>query len=63
VCPVNYAHKLGVWKLFDEALKYKKYLRRFASVPENKLNHIGIIGYTQVIKNGSKYNYWDKKRI
>lgn len=63
ICPLNYAHKLGVWNLFDEALMYKKYLKCFAGVPENKLNHIGIIGYTQVIKNGSKYNYWDKKEF
>lgn len=63
VCPVNYAHKLGVWNLFNEALKYKEYLRHFASAPKNKLNSIGIVGYKQLIKNGNKYNWWDKKEF
>ena len=63
ICPVNYAHKLGVWPLFDEALKYKKYLGRFAGVTEKKLNSIGIIGYQQMIKNGSNYTLWDEKEF
>ena len=63
ICPINYAHKHAVWNLFDEALKYKEYLRRFAGVPENKMNSIGIIGYQQTIKNGSKYNFWDEKEF
>ncbi len=63
ICPVNYAHKHGEWNLFKEAKNIKKYLERFADVPKNKLNQIGIVGYTQMIKDGRKYKYWNKEEF
>ncbi len=45
ICPKNYAHKLGIWNLYDEAILYKKHLARLSN--NNDLNRIAAIGYLQ----------------
>jgi len=47
VVPRNYAHRLGVWNLFNEARYYRYCLSRFAKVDEQLLSKIAIVGYTQ----------------
>lgn len=59
LCPLNYSHKHGIWNLFDEACNYKKYLGRFAGVPEEKLDLISIIGYEQMIYMDNKFIVWN----
>jgi len=59
VCPSNYAHKSGVWNVFEEARRYKRLLARFARVPRDKLCAIGILGYTQFIQRDGDYRYWN----
>ena len=58
LCPQNYAHKLGVWKLFDEACRYKKYLLQFAGVTKEKLGFITLLGYEQRIVIDGKSRPW-----
>ncbi len=60
ICPVNYAHRNGVWNVFDEACKYFNYLKRFAEVPTDKMNKIAIIGYKQDVKINGKYVEWNE---
>ena len=47
VVPRNYAHRLGVSNLFNEARYYRYCLSRFAKVDEQLLSKIAIVGYTQ----------------
>ncbi len=45
MCPTNYAHKIGVWNLYKEAVLYKKHLKRvFGS---ELLDRVAVFGYTQ----------------
>lgn len=63
VAPFNYAHKLGIWNLFDEASRYKFFLQRFAGVPSEKMALISIVGYEQRIFRDGEYRYWDKSEF
>ncbi len=59
VCPTNYAHRHGVWNLYEEARGQKRFLRRFAQVPRDRLSLIGIVGYEQrLLRNGASV-VWD----
>lgn len=45
ICPKNYAHSVGVWNLYKEAVTYKAHLvRLFGPVA---MERIFIVGYTQ----------------
>ncbi len=63
LCPQNYAHTHGVWNLYEEACRYKRYLKRFAGVVDEKLSLIGIVGYRQMIYNGIKYKDWNDEEF
>ncbi len=53
VCPTNYAHKVGVWNLYKEAVSYKKHLKRvFGS---ESLDRVAVLGYTQYAYLESKW--------
>lgn len=45
LCPKNYAHKVGIWDLFKEAVAYKSHLARVFQ--SSSLNRVYVIGYTQ----------------
>lgn len=45
ICPKNYAHKVGVWDLYKEAVTYKAHLARVFD--SSALERIFIIGYVQ----------------
>ena len=45
ICPKNYAHKVGTWNLYKEAVAYKAHLARVFD--SSSLNRIYVIGYTQ----------------
>jgi len=63
LCPTNYAHKLDVWNLYDEACRYKRYLHRFAGVPQDKLRLIGLLGFQQLrVVNGTA-RLWDIREL
>lgn len=52
--PRNYAHRRGIWNLFDEARYYRWCLIRFANVDSQLFSKVAIIGYTQqVLIDGS----------
>lgn len=59
IVPKNYARKLGVWNLFDEARFYRYCLARFAKVDFNLLSKIAIIGYTQKVSIGGNWKLLD----
>lgn len=63
LCPTNYAHRHGVWDLFDQAQRYKQFLARFARVPKSRMNRIGIIGYEQQIRRGRRYVLWNREEF
>ena len=43
--PSNYAHKVGVWNLYKEAVAYKGHLSRLFG--GGLLDRVGVVGYTQ----------------
>ncbi len=43
ICPKNYAHRLGTWNLYHEAVLYHKHLARLSN--NDNLNQIAVIGY------------------
>lgn len=45
ICPKNYAHRLGTWNLYHEAVLYHKHLARLSN--NDNLNQIAVIGYLQ----------------
>ncbi len=45
LCPSNYAHQVGVWNLYKEAVAYKGHLRRLFG--GELLDRVGVVGYTQ----------------
>lgn len=59
VCPTNYAHRHGVWNLYEEATAQKRFLRRFARAPEERLSLIGIVGYHQYVLKDGSFVPWD----
>lgn len=46
IVPRNYAHKHGVWNLFNEARYYRECLATYAQIAPEILNKVAIIGYT-----------------
>jgi len=63
ITPRNYAHKVGVWNLFNEARYYRYCLSQFAKVDEELLSKIAIIGYTQEVYVSDKWNTLDSSLI
>jgi len=53
ICPKNYAHKLGTWNLYEEAVLYRSHLARLTN--NDILNRISIIGYTQYARFNGKW--------
>lgn len=61
MCPTNYAHKVGVWNLYKEAVLYKNHLKRvFGSVA---LNRVTVIGYTQFAYINGKWKEYDSNLV
>jgi len=61
MCPTNYAHKVGVWNLYKEAVLYKNHLKRVFS--GNTLNRVAVIGYTQYAYLDGKWKEYDSNII
>jgi len=61
MCPTNYAHKVGVWNLYKEAVLYKKHLKRvFGS---NALDRVAVIGYTQYAHIDGDWKEYDSEIV
>ena len=63
VAPRNYAHKIGVWHLFDRARFYKYCLQKYANVDVDLIKKIAIMGYTQETKVSGSWTQIDKGPI
>ena len=61
ICPKNYAHKLGTWNLYKEAVLYRSHLARLAN--NDILNRISIIGYTQYARFNGKWKEFSPEII
>jgi len=60
VAPRNYAHKTGVWHLFDRARFYKYCLYKYANVHIDLIKSIAIVGYTQEAKVSGSWTQLSK---
>lgn len=60
VAPRNYAHKTGVWHLFDRAHFYKYCLYKYAGVHIDLIKSIAIVGYTQEAKVSGRWTQLSK---
>ncbi len=61
ICPKNYAHKLGTWNLYKEAVLYRSHLARLTN--NDTLNRISIIGYTQFARFNGKWKEFSPEII
>ncbi len=59
--PTNYAHKVGVWNLYKEAVLYKKHLKRVFG--GDALNRVAVIGYTQYAHLDGHWKEYDSDII
>ncbi len=53
LCPSNYAHQVGVWNLYKEAVAYKGHLRRLFG--GELVDRVGVVGYTQYALIGGEW--------
>lgn len=61
MCPTNYAHSVGVWNLYKEAVAYKNHLKRvFGST---YLDRVSVIGYTQYAYLSNKWQEFDSSVV
>jgi hypothetical protein len=60
VCPRNYVHSGGVWKVFDTAHQVLRAFVRVTQLPESKANRLALIGFTQEVFLGGKWAVWDE---
>jgi|GEM_PF-5855436 len=61
MCPTNYAHKIGVWNLYKEAVIYKKHLKRVFGA--ESLDRVAVFGYTQYAYLKSDWVEYDSSII
>ena len=61
ICPKNYAHKLGTWNLYKEAVLYRSHLARLTN--NDTLNKITVIGYTQYARFNGKWKEFSPEII
>ncbi|RTR31656.1 hypothetical protein [Shewanella atlantica] len=61
MCPTNYAHKVGIWNLYKEAVLYKNHLKRVFG--GSALNRVAVIGYTQYAYLDGQWNEYDPKVV
>lgn len=60
VCPRNYVHSGGVWKVFDTARQVLRAFVRVTQLPESKAKRLALIGFTQEVFLGGKWTAWDE---
>jgi hypothetical protein len=60
VCPRNYVHSGGVWKVFDTAHQVLRAFVRVTQLPESKAKRLALIGFTQEVFLGGKWTVWDE---
>jgi len=61
MCPTNYAHKVGVWNLYKEAVLYKNHLIRVFG--GEALNRVAVIGYTQYAHIDGHWKEYDSEIV
>lgn len=60
VCPRNYVHSGGVWRVFDTAHQVLRAFIRITQLPESKAKRLALIGFTQEVFLGGKWTAWDE---
>jgi Holliday junction resolvase-like predicted endonuclease len=59
--PKNYAHKVGVWNLYKEAVLYKNHLKRVFG--GDALSRVAVMGYTQYAHIDGHWKEYDSEVI
>jgi hypothetical protein len=60
ICPRNYVHKGGVWKVFETARQVLRSFVHVTELPTSKARQIALIGCTQEVFMGGGWRVWDK---
>jgi hypothetical protein len=60
VCPRNYVHRRGVWKVFATARQVLRAFVRVTELPEAKVKRLALIGFTKEVYCGGAWTVWDK---
>src|SRR5262245_23662518 len=61
ICPKNYAHKVGIWNLYRDALSYGAHLDRLST--NKSFSRVVVIGYTQFAYFAGKWLPFDSQVI
>jgi hypothetical protein len=61
ICPKNYAHKVGIWNLYRDALSYGAHLDRLST--NESFSRVAVIGYTQFAYLDGKWLAFDSQVI
>ncbi len=60
VCPRNYVHRRGVWRVFDTARQVIRAFVRVTELPEAKVKRLALIGFTKEVFLDGKWTIWSK---
>lgn len=60
ICPRNYVHGGGVWKVFDTARQVLRAFVRVTQLPQPKASRLALIGFTQQVFLGGEWTAWDE---
>ena len=60
ICPRNYVHTNGVWRVFDTARQVLRAFIRVTDLPQSKASRLALIGFTQEIFLGGRWITWDE---
>jgi hypothetical protein len=61
ICPRNYAHAGGVWKVFDTAHQVLQSFVRVTRMPESQTRRLALIGCTQELFLNGDWVRWDRQ--
>ncbi|MGB6947090.1 MAG: hypothetical protein WBE37_32125 [Bryobacteraceae bacterium] len=59
MCPRNYVHRRGVWRVFDTARQVLRAFVRVTELPEAKVKRLALIGFTKEVFLDGKWTVWD----
>lgn len=60
ICPRNYVHKGGVWRVFETATQVLRSFVHVTQLPPSKAKQIALIGCTQEVFMRGGWTVWDK---
>ena len=61
ICPRNYVHRGGVWRVFETARQVLRSFVHVTGLPPSKATRIALIGCTQEVFMNGGWTDWDKE--